>query len=381
MLMPAGGHVFADRLTSTTFPFQLSEDLIVVQVELNGKPFSLILDTGMPFEGAVLFGDDTVDSAGLAFSGKMLLDGVGGQPVPCEVSPGAALKVPNLTLTDQLILVMPRDSAGRFHLEGKDGIIGLSFFAHFVVHVDYGKRLITLSEPGGPSPAEEGQRVPAKLRDNRIFVPAEVQMESGPPRPVELVLDTGNRNALVIKTGDELRQPEKTIPVQLQGLTAKISRKMGRIGSIDIGGYRLEKVLAAFTDDSTGAAPPWEKEGNLGNQILGRFDVTFDIPGGQIFLKKNGRFDEPFEFNMAGLQVERKEDRSLAIINIIPGSPADEAHLAPGDRIVMINDTPASRMTRDAFDQVFGKDGSEVILHVDRSGQTAKTTLKLRRII
>lgn len=382
MEMPTGTYKFSNKKTSTVLPFKLRDNLIVIDVELNGKIMCLVLDSGMPFDGTILYGSNKVDSVKLSFSSKMPLGGIGGDAVLSDVCLGATLRVPNLTFSNQMIVVVPHDAERSLHFEGQDGIIGFSFFGHLIVGIDYEKQLIIVSQPGTINESDLGQKIPVEVRANRIFVKADVQLENGKSIPAELVIDTGNRSALTLNTGNgnDLNLPEKTISYYARGLTNRIGRKMGRIKSFEIGGFQLNNVLSSFSDGSSGAPPPWEKEGNLGSQILSRFNVTFDIPGGQIFLKKNGLFNETFEFNMAGIQIERVADKNMAVFNVIPDSPADK-HIRVGDTITMVNDKPTSQMTKDELEKVFKKNGGEVSLVIERSGEKIKAKLKLERVI
>lgn len=227
-----------------------------------------------------------------------------------------------------------------------------------------------------------GQKIPIEVRSNRIFAKGDVQLENGTTIPGEFVIDLGNRSAMTLNAGNrnDLKLPERTISYYARGLTSRIGRKMGRIKSCKIGDFRLNNVLSSFHDGSEGPPPPWEKEGAIGSQILSRFNVTFDIPGGQIFLKKNKLFDEPFEYNMAGIQIERAADKNMTVFNVIPGSPADK-HIRIGDTITMVNDKPTSQITKDELEKILRKQGTEVSLVIDRSGEKIKVNLKLERII
>lgn len=382
MQMPVGKYEFLNKKTSTVLPFKLKDNLVIVNAELNGITMNLILDSGMPMDGVILFGSSKVDSAKLIFSSKMQIGGVGGKGVLSDVCIGETLKVSELTFSDQMVVVIPSDTNRSMRFEGQDGIIGFSFFGHLVISIDYERLLITVSEPGTINESDLGQKIPIEVRSNRIFVKADVQMENGTNITGEFVIDTGNSSALTLLIGsrNDLILPEKTILYYAHGLTSRIGLKMGRIKTLKIGNYQLNNVLALFNDGSSGSQPPWEKEGNLGNQILSRFTLTFDIPGGQIFLKKNAKYEDPFEYNMAGIQIERAVDKNFAVFNIISGSPA-EKHIRVGDKITMVNDKPSSQITKDEFEKIFRKQGSEVSLVIERSGEKIKTNLKLERII
>ncbi|MDD5766043.1 MAG: aspartyl protease family protein [Candidatus Marinimicrobia bacterium] len=383
MKMPAGGYEFARKLTSTTIPFKLINNLIIVQVELNGTKMNLVLDSGMPFDGAILFGSDKVDLLKLSYSSKMPVCGVDGSSVLADVSMGATLKVPKLTLTNQMIAVIPRDPVRSQQFEGQDGIIGSSFFAHFIVAVNYERQVIIISKPGNVNFAKAGLGVPVEVRENRIFLKADLQLENGSEIPGEFVVDTGNRSTLMLNTvnNSNLVLPDKTISYFTRGLTGKMECKMGRIKSLKFGDCQMNNVLASFNDGTAGTPPSFEKEGNLGNQILRRFNVTFDIPGNRIYFKKNELYNEPFEFNLAGFQIERTVDKNMVVNHVVPGSPADKAEIKPGDKIIMINSWPSSQLSMDEFEQTFGKTGSRVSVLIEHFGKTKNINLQLERFI
>jgi len=382
MQMPIGTYEFANEKTNIVLPFKLRDNLVVVDVELNGITMNLILDSGMPMDGAILFGSSKVDSAKLSYSAKMPIRGIGGSSVLSDVCIGATLEVTDLKFSNQMVLVIPHDNERSLHLEGQDGIIGFSFFGHLVVSIDYENQLMTVSEPGTIYESDLGQKVPVDVRSNRIFVKADVELENGANITGEFVVDIGNTSALTLHTGsrNDLILPDKTISFYSHGLTSSIGLKMGRIKKFKIGDYQFNNVLSSFSDSSSGTRPPWEKEGNLGNQMLSRFTLTFDIPGGQIFLKKSAKDDEPFEYNMAGIQIERAMDKNFTVFNVISDAPAAK-HIRVGDKITMVNDKPSSQITKDELEKIFRKQGSEVSLVIERSGEKIKANLKLERII
>ncbi|MHC4944522.1 MAG: hypothetical protein ACYTG7_16010, partial [Planctomycetota bacterium] len=62
----SGGHTWLTDRESAIIPFRLVRDHILVPVRFNGsEPLGLILDTGMPFDGAVLFKGEKVDGLDL----------------------------------------------------------------------------------------------------------------------------------------------------------------------------------------------------------------------------------------------------------------------------------------------------------------------------
>jgi len=382
MQMPEGKCEFLNNKTSTAIPFQIINNLIIIQIQLNGKAMNLVLDSGMPIDGIVLYGSSKVDSAKLSFTAKMPLGGVGGNAVLSDACMGASFNIPDLSFSNQMIVVTPHDQDRSLHFEGQDGIIGFSFFGHLIVSIDYEKQLITVSQPGTINESDLGQRVPVEVRSNRIFVKSDVQLENGTTIPAELIIDAGNGSALNLNTGSskDMSLPDKTISYFARGLTGRIDRKIGRIKSIKIGGFQFNDVLSSFNDGSSAPPPPWAKEGDLGNEILRRFHITFDIPNRQIFLKKNKSYTESFEYTMAGIQTERAADKNFIVINVISGSAASR-HLQAGDKITKVNGKSSSQISKDELEKLFKNLGDEVSLVIERAGEKINTKLKLERII
>ncbi|MEG0762174.1 MAG: peptide-binding protein, partial [Chryseobacterium sp.] len=48
-----------------------------------------------------------------------------------------------------------------------------------------------------------------------------------------------------------------------------------------------------------------ERKGSLGGEILRRFTVVFDYPNQKLYLKKNGNYNDSFNFNMSGLDFKQ----------------------------------------------------------------------------
>lgn len=98
------------------------------------------------------------------------------------------------------------------------------------------------------------------------------------------------------------------------------------------------------------------------------------------------QLDEVFsqiEGNFVGLGVELKaQDRSLLIVNTIPGGPADEGGIRPGDRIVEVSGRSTQDVSTDeAADMLKGEEGSQVdVVVVSADGASRALRLTRRRV-
>jgi carboxyl-terminal processing protease len=99
-----------------------------------------------------------------------------------------------------------------------------------------------------------------------------------------------------------------------------------------------------------------------------------------------GQMDELFsqiEGNFVGLGVELKTEKTgLAIISVIPGGPADQGGIKPGDAIVSVDGkTPAETSPDTLADMLRGVEGTQVAVSVKKSqGETQSLKLFRRRV-
>lgn len=79
---------------------------------------------------------------------------------------------------------------------------------------------------------------------------------------------------------------------------------------------------------------------------------------------------------------ERNGERDTYVIATFPGSPAARAHLRFGDKIVAVNDKPATgKDSVDVRDEVRGKGGSVVRVKIERADTGVVETVELRRAV
>ncbi|UCF79770.1 MAG: aspartyl protease family protein [Candidatus Eiseniibacteriota bacterium] len=379
---PSGGYRMLTQDGKTAVPFEFISNHVVIPVEVNGHTFKLILDTGMPVDGALLLGSEAVDGLGLEFIGKAPVMGPGGGRVDSDLAMGVSFELPGVELTNQMILVMPPESTRSRHFEGKDGVIGRSLFSHFVVRIDYDSMKVTLTEPERFEYTGSGRELPVRI-DRYPFLVCEASIVGDASFPLELVLDTGNGAASTLNIGAEegLVLPEKVIEYHTRSVGQEIIRLTGRIKRLQFGPYVFTNLLSSFRTSDHGPAPPWERAGALGQEVLRRFNVVFDYAHSRIILEPNGHFDEPFEFNMAGIQFIRASQGGFQVTRVIPGSPASDAGLRAGDYISQINGQTAGQLGVDDAERLLRREGTEVTLDVLRGDESIHVRFTLRRLI
>jgi len=367
-----------------TIPFELSRNHIIIPVTVDdSEPLKMILDTGMPMEGAVLIGGPRVDELRLESVGKAMVGGAGGGQTEADLATGITLGVAGLELTDQMVIVMPHDTT-RSNVFEEHGVIGYSLFNRYVVRIDYVKHVITLIEPDKFTYEGSGQELPIKFRNNFALLECSVELIGGAKVPLELAVDTGASHALSLNVGsdDDIIIPDTAVEFILgRGISNSIYGNIGRIKSLQLGDITVKNAITSFQSGQSGASSCTSRNGNLGNDLLRRFVVTFDYAGERMILEPGGHFDTPFEFNMAGMAYVKTGGGNFRIDFILKDSPAGDSGLKVNDVVTSINGNPSEQLKIGDLDELLKKEGTRVDLHVTRGEKNLELSLKLRRLI
>jgi len=376
----SGTYAWLTDQKKTEIPFKLILNHVHIDATINDRgPFDLIVDTGMPVDGIILF--ESSKTAALhsdATDQSVTIQGIGGGQSAASEVQDVSIRIGSLQLKDQAVMVQPLPDS---LLESiADGIIGYAFFSRFIVKIDYDRNIITFLEPGDFHDTKNGSEVPLILDDRYPRITAGVELLNGQRILVELVVDLGASHALSLNIGSkpDIVAPGKTVPIWARGIGIEIEAQAGRIKSLTLGKYTLNNLVTLFFAEKP---MPLEKEGNLGNMTLRRFNVIFDYSRKRMFLEPNNHFQEPFESDMAGLQVSKTMSGNFVIRYVLSDSPAGEAGLEPGDQIFEINGTPSSRISENDLFLLLKKEGESIRLKVKRAENIIEASLKLRRLI
>ena len=277
-----------------------------------------------------------------------------------------------------------------------DGVAGSDIFQNFGVRIDYVQHGLTLVLPTSCATPERKLRV--RMVGGLPFVQASVgaggTMVSG-----TFLLDTGQAGSGLILTAEFLSKhpdlgarPSGAHLPAFDSSGAVRQTAFLRIADLQIGEAALHGVVASVAPPAggdTGLA------GVIGGGVLSRFDLLVDLPGHWLTLTPNANYGEPFEADMSGLLLlsgevngrsgqgnGRPVEAVYTIAGIAEKSPASEAGLQQGDRLVTIGGRTVTDMS---MDQVRGilksTPGTKVVVGVERSGKGLQVTLTLRRAV
>jgi hypothetical protein len=391
MLPMAGSRTFAKTPAPrvrplTEFPFELLGNAIYFQATVNGKgPFPFSLDTG---SSNSVIASELVGELGIRTGTTFNSTGAGS-----DMNSAASIGTLEFGLPGGVRRSV-RDGAavsmsGLWQLPGKRfyGSIGYDVFSRFVLDVDYERRTIRLYDPASYTPV--GRSFPAHMYGNYDpQVDGAIEVPGRPPIPVRLTLDTGAGGTIVssplVDKYDLVRATGRVTETEDKGVGGAVPTEvMARLSAIRIGPYVLDKPLVALSRDKMGSLANEAISVNMGGNILPRFRVVIDYPRKIVALTPSRHFSEPFKSDASGLllSADARDFHKFTVDSVIPGSPAADAGMQPGDVILAANGKPAKAYALFELEDALKADGTVTRLSVRRGSETMDKTLKLRSLL
>ncbi|ADB41574.1 aspartyl protease family protein [Spirosoma linguale] len=389
------GFFIAGNRTWTRIPFQLHSNLIIVPVRVNDSDtLSFILDTGV--SNTIITDPNAFGKKPLTLTRKVKISGAGeGNSLTASIAIDNTLSMGGLRAAHHNLVILDEDVLKLSEYVGTPvhGIFGYEVFANFVVNVDFQRREITLMKPDKYTYRKrKGDRYPITIQDTKAYTDALSVFDGEKSLPLRVVLDTGAGHALLLdrsRSTAAMPMPAKSIRAQLgRGLNGVINGVMGRIQKVRFGKYELDNILASFPDSMAFGmklVDMPERQGNVGCELLRRFNVTFNYTDRYIVMKPIKRLmRESFEHDMSGMELRAKGERlrNYYVDKVIDGSPADMAGLMEGDEVLFVNNTSSNDLTVSDIYKILQKgEGKEVSILVRRNGQIIVTSFVLKRLI
>ncbi|MGV3696487.1 aspartyl protease family protein [Flavobacterium sp.] len=414
--------------SKVVIPFKFINNLIFIPVNVNGEELTFLLDSGV--EQTILFSLDEKEQVKFFEVEKLKLKGLGSkEPIDSYKSSKNTLQIKGLVDTNHEIYII-LDQEFNFSSQvgiPVNGIIGYNFFRNHIVEIDYErKRLFVYNRNNKKIQAQLEKNFTKTLitiEDNKPYFISNIVAE-GKTIPSKLLIDSGNSDALWIFTmaTNEVRLPKKNIPDYLgRGFSGSVFGKRGRIDSFDFGIKTFNFPLVTFPDSVSVRSVSLVKDriGSIGSEVLSRFTVVFDYMNKVIYTRPNKKIDDPFHFNMSGIEVEHAglewvkkvlDERSAAGIRIYTDntqekiqnnlklhfelqpvfmiasvraeSEAEKVGLKAGDRILRVNHQSANGLTIQEINELLkSEEGRTIDIEVERSGVKHKFKFQLRKII
>jgi hypothetical protein len=371
-------------------PFEMHRNLILIKAKINGYgPFSFLLDTGV--SNSIITDPSLKDSLQLSQGRNIVLVGAGdGDNLQAFVTYGLTIQMSGITATKHSMAVLSSDILQLSSYVGVPvhGILGYDFFCNMVVDINFHNNTITLHRPLNYKYKGKGVAVPITLEERRPYLKAFSQIDDSIAVPVKLIIDTGAGHALSLETGthEKITISDPAIRTQLGiGLNGIINGYMGRTKNFTIGRYHIKNVITSFPDfELVAAKNKIPRNGNLGIDMLRRFNIIFDYSRQMMYLTPNKFYKERFEHDMCGIELVAGGEnyRQYIIYKIYPDTPAEQAGLLPGDELIAIDSDILKDMEVTAVSKLLrSRHGRRLNILLKRDGELIFTQVMLKRQI
>jgi hypothetical protein len=257
-----------------TIPFTLRGSRIYLQGMLNGKEqVSIQFDTGA---NAPCVSKASSDRLNLAFGSKTTLSNSQG------VNEVRKSLNNNLTVGHLNFNGISLVETGNMQ-PGEDLIIGYNLLRHKIIEIDYDKLLFIVHDKL-PSAAKTFTKQPML---NKLSLKTQL-IQNGKKYTFWVGMDTGRDGTMLI--GQEFTE-QPGVWENLKELTILNGRKILRL-DVTVAGVTFKDIVTNAADPTKPAA---RRTGTyFGNVLLNHFNWIIDNLNGYIYLKPNGRINEPY---------------------------------------------------------------------------------------
>ncbi|WP_316819531.1 aspartyl protease family protein [Pedobacter gandavensis] len=368
----------------------LVKNLIIIPVFINEKgPYNFILDTGV---GPMIISDPSLtDSLKIKDLRTIKIAGLGkGNEIEAYVSSSIDARVGKARLEHVPTALLKEDLFRLSSFVGMPihGLLGYHFFKSFIVELKYSTKRVVFYLPSYGKKIK-GERIPLEMINDKPYTKIQIESPELGLLTLKMLVDNGASHAISLELLDKNPFPLPPVSILANlgvGLGGPISGHIGRTPEVKIGSFQLNNVLSSFPKYEEVAAKVLlnDRNGNLGADILSRFDITFDYEDNAMYLRKNGNFKRPFQHDMAGMEIyaDGTTRKRYFIGRIEPDSPAEQAGFQADDEIVSINFVPASNYSLTEINKLFREDnGKTVIVTVMREGLLRIRVIKLKQRI
>jgi len=386
------GFILPEYYNKATVPFQIYNNLIVIDVLLNRSlPLKFILDTGV--RTTVLTEKTLSDLLNLEYARKITIPGVGGEKlVDAFVVNDVSLNIGEIQGEGHALLVLEKDLLQLKNYLGVNvhGILGYELFSRFVVDINYDRKQINFYRPEDFKKKKSFEVLDIIIEDTKPYLVANfsIRKKEGEQKG-KFMIDTGASHSLLLDTRSDvlIECPEPNLETTLgRGLGGTIHGRVARIDNMHFDKFNFNGIITTFPNKDSYDVDfkSNQRNGTFGGGMMTRFHTIYDYANGKLYLKKSSQHKKPFEFNLSGVIVKATGVylRKYEIDNIREHSSAESAGLMVGDTITHINGIAADRLTLDELTgKLNDKENKRIRLIVIRDGKELHIHFRLRRLI
>jgi hypothetical protein len=279
-------------------PITNERNKTVIPVSIDGVELKILLDTGMSFDGLMVYNTELSKSFNLRNPINVRVPGAGSGP-PSEgiMDTSSSFTIGDQVFKDQKILFLTSDTFAGFPT---DGIMGYTIFGNYAVEIDYDDGYLSLHDYDSLKIDDTWYGIPIYFKNNTIpWMDVKLKIADEELILISTYIDfaAGETIALLEKPGQIFETPEDVEPTHLgTGLSGEIYGSKGEISELIIGKYSLKNIIAAFTSADVRSKQP-NADGIIGNGSLQYFNLIFDYKNRYLYIKPNSKYYLRFSEN------------------------------------------------------------------------------------
>jgi hypothetical protein len=281
-------------ILSQTIPIKLERNKTILPVTIEGVgPLDILFDSGMSFDGLMIYNPELRDSIKLKKAIQVKMPGAGGgEPSTAVMDDSASFFVGDVEFKNQKVIVLQNDIYKGFPT---DGIIGYSILGHYATEIDYDKNVMNLYESNKIDPDSSWQQIPMYFKNNTIpWIDVLMSVKEEEPIKLSTYIDYAAGDEIVLLKRQEMKftLPDNLEPVLLgRGLSGDIYGEKGKISKLIVGPFELHDVSAMVAPAEI-RSKQIGADAIVGNGALRRFNLIFNYDNKMLYIKPNKYFKE-----------------------------------------------------------------------------------------
>ena len=360
----------------TSFPFRmLTGGVILIKAKVNDYPDSLnfVLDTG---SGGISLDSTTVIEFGIpVVESDKTIKGIGGIRKVSFLY-DAKLKLPGLEVEKLNFHVNDYSLLTSVYGIKIDGIVGYSFFSKYIINVNYDSLRINVYSVGDYKYPSSGHML------NPMFTALPIQnlrFTDNGKLYARFYLDTGaGLNFLLSEryvqdSGILKKRKKKPLITQAEGLGGRTSMRITTVTEVKLGPYRFRRVPTYLFKDEYNVINYPYLGGLIGNDLLRRFNVTFNYVKQEVHILPNSHYRDDFDYAYHGLSIYFI-DNQIVVDDVVTGSPAEKAGFKKDDVIIALNNDISNNIQ--VYKTMMQEIGVKMNFVILREGKALQFTMK-----
>lgn len=325
---------------SREIPFEMVKNAIVIPVQIDGTTYRFVLDTG----GYLLISQRLREEGGFPLADSIIISDANAQEQVFEKVKLEAISIGALTFNDREAIVDQHSGMYPNSCFETDGMIGRDFFDGMILHFDYEKGIMRLTE--NPSVVQLKEQHHAKMRISKRGLP-DVQLRiNGKNRYIEFDSGSGDFFSYQSRQAEKLKVKTAKDKLTFKGIfsfgvssSQRIEpdiRYKAKVYDLQLGSTNFTNFYSNF---SKATAP------RIGAGMLYFGKVTVDFQKNAFYFEPYRDAQKPTTLGSFGFDIVYLNGEYL-IKWVLEGSEAERSGLTFGLKIKSINGQPVEDVAK-----------------------------------